>query len=97
MKDKPELGMTITGRVGVNGAIDATVVEKCSFSPKCAVFEEFVGKAESFLNKVEAVAKATEGMFVLSQIHGMPYRGPNWADEFQALKQAIAKYKETKS
>ena len=38
------------------------------------------------LAKLDAIRKATDGIFLLAKIHGVEYAGPNWAEEYEALK-----------
>ena len=36
----------------------------------------------ALLNKLDVVEKAISGVFVLAHVHGMPYSGPNYNEEY---------------
>ena len=38
------------------------------------------------LDKLDVVEKAISGMFVLAHVHGMPYNGPNYKEEYDLCR-----------
>ena len=54
--------------------------------------EEVVEQAKIFLNAVEASSKDSEGVFIMAQIHGMPYKGRTFGKELEAFKEALKQY-----
>jgi hypothetical protein len=63
------------------------------FTSYCTACEEVRLLKESLLalcDKLDLVDKATLGTFTMAQIHGMPYSGPNWSDEYKAARALLA-------
>ena len=52
--------------------------------------------AQNLVNKLEEIGKNESfiSVFVMSQIRGNPYNGPNWSKEFEELKKELDKNNE---
>ena len=46
--------------------------------------------AQKFATKFATLQEAIGGAFAFQQIHGFPYRGENYGEEWQALQDALA-------
>ena len=45
---------------------------------------------QALLTKLDAIDKATAGIFQIAAVHGVPYKGPNWVDEYKAMREALS-------
>ncbi len=54
-----------------------------------ARYAQITEKATAFLDKLDEITPAVVGAFQMAQIHGMPYTGPNWKAEYDALRLAM--------
>ena len=54
--------------------------------------DQVIERAKVFLEAVEATSKDSEGVFIMAQIHGMPYKGRTFGKEMEAFKEALKQY-----
>ncbi len=47
--------------------------------------ERLRSASNALVTKLDEIAEATKGMFVLASVRGMPYKGPNWEQERNAI------------
>lgn len=52
--------------------------------------EEIERALRALLTKLDAIREATNDIFVLADVHGREYSGPNWAEEYKAGREALA-------
>lgn len=48
-------------------------------------------------DKLDAIEKDSLGSFQIAAIHGVPYSGPNWSEDYNAAKAALAAWDASKS
>jgi len=52
--------------------------------------------ATALLAKLDEIERDTSGIFVMAHVHGMPYKGPNWAEEYKAMRTTLERAAEGK-
>lgn len=55
---------------------------------------EISNKLINLVNKLEEIGNDTsfQSVFMMSQIHGAPYKGPNWEKELTEAKEVLKQY-----
>ena len=63
----------------------------------CASHREALGRVEraetalkNLVAKLDAIEPHVSNVCAIAQIHGVPYTGPNWADEIAAARAVLA-------
>jgi hypothetical protein len=69
-----------------NGGSNSSVIQQ-------EAVKEAVDLMQKTVTKLDAIHRATSGVFVLAAVHGREYEGPNWTAEYAALTDFIKKLK----
>lgn len=77
-------------KIGKNKWTDPQIQNALACADAMSVRSKNLHRAASaLLTKLDAVEKATSAAFVIAAIHGIPYSGPNWSEEYQAVLTAL--------